>query len=467
MQLIEKMKAKQVLVLGLGVTGMSCVRFLQSQGLIFTANDSRENLFDSTQFNDNFPQVKLSLGHWDQQLISTADIIIASPGIDLKQAAISEHIKVHCQVLGDVELFCQLLKSQHKALPILAVTGSNGKSTVVSLLVHMAKNIGLNVPLAGNIGVPVLDYLNDVFADKIDCLVLELSSFQLETLASMQALGVSILNVSDDHLDRHKTLANYHQIKQKIYQQAQTLVFNRDDALTKPTQANEDQPMISFGSDKPNNEQFGIAKVATKYQLMFGEKALLTLESLPIAGIHNALNCLAALALGQSARWPLVEMVNSLASFKGLDHRCQVITTTDNITWINDSKATNVGATLAAITSLAKTKTKAQQLILIAGGEGKGADFSPLQTVFATAVDHLITLGKDGNKLAALATRVTKVDNLIQAVAVAKQQARSGDIVILSPACASLDMFKNFAERGEQFVKAVQMLASHEELVHD
>jgi len=486
MTLLADFKHKQILVLGAGITGMSCVRYLSAQGLCFTVNDSRTNPFaanySTEQFSKDFPTASLHLGQWHIELISRADIILISPGIDSTIEEIAQHINDDCCVMGDVELFCQLnnernLGEQGKPIDIIAVTGSNGKSTVVSLLAYLAKALGVNAQLGGNIGQPVLDIFTDEKRNKNagkgkelpELLILELSSFQLETLKSMQAIATSVLNLSDDHLDRHQSMANYQEIKQGIYQQGKLAITNRDDVATESPK--KSQPVLSFGSDMPSENQFGITVLDGKTTLAFGEQSLIALEQLPLAGMHNALNYLTALAFGFSAGWSLTTMVNNLAGFTGLAHRCQRVESKDGITWINDSKATNVGATIAAIKGLAQTLTSQgrtsqadtkQHLILIAGGDGKGADFTPLVEPLEQYVSQVITLGKDGDKIAALVgdtNNASKVTSLIEAVQVAKANAKAGDIVLLSPACASLDMFKNFSERGEQFITAVTQLS--------
>ncbi len=480
MTLLTAFKNKQILVLGAGLTGISCARFLSSQGLCFAVNDSRSkpfaNDYSEQAFNAEFPQVSLSLGQWHSELIARAEVILISPGIDSSIAEIAPFINADCQVLGDVELFCQINNQRSHPMAMLAVTGSNGKSTVVSLLAHLAEKLAVNAQLGGNIGQPVLELFTQLASHEIDTLpelvILELSSFQLETLKSMQAIATTVLNVSDDHLDRHQTMANYQAIKQGIYSQGKLAVTNRDDTATSvPTavvnaKADLAQAQLSFGSDAPTQGQFGVRfdsehKQNNKAYLAFGDKNLIALDELPLAGMHNALNYLAVLALGYSAGWSLTAMVENLAGFTGLAHRCQRINTHDGITWINDSKATNVGATLAAINGLAKTLSAQQNLILIAGGDGKGADFSPLAKPLAQQVSQVITLGKDGDKIAQLSGETGKsqqVSDLNAAVALAQTYAKVGDIVLLSPACASLDMFKNFAERGEQFIAAVERL---------
>jgi UDP-N-acetylmuramoylalanine--D-glutamate ligase len=466
MGLLTELTSKQVVVLGLGLTGLACVRFLHAQGLSFTVNDSRAMPFATPELRDEFltnhPNANLVVGHWHKKLISAADVVIVSPGIDLVATGISEMVRADCQVIGDVELFCQINNHQLTPIDLLAVTGSNGKSTVVSLLAYLAKALGIHAGLGGNIGHPVLDFLRleqagDVqAANQVDLLIVELSSFQLETLTSMKAIVASVLNISDDHLDRHKTLTHYQNIKQSIYRQSNIAVVNRDDHATGTPVA--EQKVISFGSDPASKDHFGLDTVNNQRQLMFGEQALIPLKQLPLAGLHNALNYLSALALGYSVGWPVKAMVENLAGFSGLAHRCQRIQSSDEIQWINDSKATNVGATLAAISGLSATIDDNAKLILIAGGEGKGADFSPLKELLNNAVSAVITLGKDGDEIAALVPHSYKVSSMKAALETANKLAASGDMVLLSPACASIDMFKNFSERGEQFIHGVAQL---------
>ncbi len=461
MTLLAELQNKQILVLGAGLTGISCIRFLHGQGLSFAVNDSRINPFSHdgysiSQFKINFPKARLVCGQWCRKTIANADVIVASPGIDLSKTGITKFIKADCQIIGDVELFCQLNNARVKPMPMLAVTGSNGKSTVVSLLAYLAKNLGVDAQLGGNIGRPVLDLLPPEQAQN-KLLILELSSFQLETLKSMRALSASVLNISDDHLDRHQTMANYLSIKHQIYKQAKIAVVNRDDQATTSRLAR--QEVVSFGSDAPGSGQFGIATLAGIHYLMFGQQTLIPVENLPLAGMHNALNYLAALALGYSVGWSLTEMIACLDGFSGLEHRCQRIESPDGICWINDSKATNVGATLAAIDGLSQTKKTTAKLILIAGGEGKGADFSVLSALLNRDVSHLITFGKDGGEIAKLVNKAIEVDSLLAAVNRAGRLANRGDIVLLSPACASIDMFENYAERGNEFMRHVQALS--------
>jgi len=450
---IAQLKDKNIVVLGAGITGLSCVRYLKENSLACSVNDSRNNAVIEDDFRQEFPNTPLILGEWNTTLIAAADILLVSPGIDTNLEGIASVINNNkCIVAGDVELYCQ-----NNTTPILAVTGSNGKSTVVSLLAFIGQQLGRSVELGGNIGVPVLTQSEKV----LDCLVLELSSFQLETLQSMNAIGATVLNVSDDHLDRHKTIENYATIKQSVYQQCQTAVINRDDKNTYV--ANKDKTLISFGIGAAQKGHFGIDVVAGQTQLTFGSTPLIAVSQLPLAGMHNALNCLAVLALGYSAGWPLTGMLEHLVKFEGLAHRCQLISRYKNVQWINDSKATNVGATLAAIEGLAAIKAKDNHLYVIAGGDGKGADFLPLQSVMSEHVSHVYTLGKDGDKIALLAKNAkiqhSKVHSIEDAVNDLDNVVKPGDVVLLSPACASIDMFKSFAQRGEVFVAAVEKLS--------
>jgi len=457
-------KDKNIVVLGAGMTGLSCLRFLHAQNLTFAVNDSRPMPFSSVdeqaQYENDYPKANFVFGQWQHSLITSADVIITSPGIDLVAEGITTLIPENCLVIGDVELFCLVNNSRVTPMKMLAVTGSNGKSTVVSLLAYIAKAIGVNAALAGNIGEPILDLLQsegvaDIqHSNQPETIIVELSSFQLETLSSMQAIAASMLNLSDDHLDRHKTLANYQAIKQSIYSQAKIAVVSREDQASNTLVVAQDT--ISFGLDKPDQGHFGLKVIDNKQVLMFGEQSLISLDALPLAGMHNALNYMAALALGYSAGWSLSAMTENLTGFVGLAHRCQRVISTDDIQWINDSKATNVGATLAAITGLAPTLLAKDKLILIAGGDGKGADFTALTTILNCDVNQLITLGKDGAEIAELVSDAIQVNTLTEAVDQAKKIAEPGDMVLLSPACASIDMFKNYQVRGEQFITAVQ-----------
>ncbi|TRX52720.1 UDP-N-acetylmuramoyl-L-alanine--D-glutamate ligase [Thalassomonas sp. M1454] len=447
MQTLTFLQDKQILVLGLGATGLSCAKFLAAQGLQFVINDSRARPPGVKRLAKLNSKSNLIIGHWDIQAIANADIIIASPGVDINLPVIADNRKAQSKLIGDVELFFLARKYLANDDTLIAVTGSNGKSTVVSLLAHIAKGLNFKTALAGNIGLPVLDIIDS----KYDAVVLELSSFQLETMQSMQAQAATVLNICDDHLDRHKTLENYQTIKHKIYDQTHVQVINREQASSQPSTVKDNA--ISFGLDAPQQGHFGIVTNNGIRSLAFGEQALIACSNLPLVGRHNELNCLAVLALGYAAGWPLADMCKALLSFEGLEHRCKQVESNDGVIWVNDSKATNIGATIAAIDGLANDK---QQLILIAGGDGKGADFNELKPALTAHVDKLITLGKDGDQIANLKPASIRTDSIESAVAQARKLANKGDVVLLSPACASIDMFENYMQRGEVFITAVR-----------
>ena len=454
MKTLSLLQNKQVMVLGAGLSGLSCARFLQRHNVHFVLNDNRSHSLDVVAFNQDFPDTSVCLGYWQTAWLRMADIILVSPGIDLATPELRDNISDDCQIWGDVELYCRLVAEQTEPSPkVLAVTGSNGKSTVVSLLHFWAERLGLSAQLAGNIGQPVLDY----FHEQPEYLILELSSFQLETISSMSPAVACVLNVSDDHLDRHGDLATYQQIKQKVYHNSDVVIFNRDDRATWLSGTKSNSTSYSFGAEQASGNDFGLMfnQQDKKYYLMQGDKALLDTEQLTITGRHNALNCLAALALASNIGWPLMQLVALLPEFEGLAHRCQRVPSSDGIIWINDSKATNVGATEAALLGLANDEQQ-HNLYLIAGGVGKGADFSPLKDLLNNKVSAVFTFGQDGDAIAALTDKACSVQSLQEAVKMAAQQAQTGDTVLLSPACASLDMFDNYIQRGQAFVDAVK-----------
>ena len=293
---------KRIVILGIGITGLSCARFLHHHELAFAVNDSRDMPISPGDFKHQFAENTLVLGRWDQALIAQAEVLIVSPGIDINEPTISNAIDKNCDVIGDIELFCRLSDT-----PIIAVTGSNGKSTVVSMLNYVGNALGYCVQLGGNIGLPVLDQIEQ---PNVDFIVLELSSFQLETVKSMKALAATVLNVSDDHLDRHNTIDNYSAIKQKIYHNATYALFNRNDSLTQPNSDITQASQLSFGHDSAQDNNFGLANIDNAPHLMQGSTALCALAELPLQGIHNAVNYLAVLALGKCAGWNIPDMLS-------------------------------------------------------------------------------------------------------------------------------------------------------------
>jgi UDP-N-acetylmuramoylalanine--D-glutamate ligase len=471
------------IILGLGLTGLSVVRFLARQQIKFIVMDSRQNPPGLDSLRKEFANVKYIVGKLDEELLSIASEIIVSPGLDLKTPEIAAAIKSGVSVIGDIELFARELNKSEENKSVVAITGSNAKTTVTSLVGQMVKDAGINVAVGGNIGKPVLELLQE----NAELYVLELSSFQLESTFSLKSTVSTVLNISEDHMDRYANLAEYHRAKQKIYFGAQTVVFNRADVLTQPPLA-QGVNRISFGLDRPDRCGFGIIVKENKQYLAYEFSVLMPIEELQLRGSHNTSNCLAALAIGSAIKIPFNSMLDTLKNFKGLEHRCQWVATINGVEYINDSKATNVGATVAAIkgfsdsakTTVDKTNatkftattitanTKDKNIILIAGGQSKGADFSPLVKSFANNVSMIILLGEDAKLIesaifnSGLETpiKVLHVDSLNAAVNVAKANAKPDDIVLLSPACASFDMFKNYEDRGRQFIKIVEALVA-------
>jgi len=436
-------------VVGLGKTGLSCVRFLKSRGYPVAVNDTRENPPGLDELRAEFSDVEVSLGRLDASLLRRAREIVASPGISVNEPELAAASKeAGIPVAGDVELFCREVKA-----PIVAITGSNAKSTVTTLVGLMAKNAGIDVGVGGNLGLPVLDMLRQQGEQPL--YVLELSSFQLETTHSLKAAVAVVLNISEDHMDRYDSMQAYHQAKHRIFRNCQHYVINRDDALTVPL-IEENVPKSSFGLGAPDLGQFGVmVKDGEKY-LAQGRELLMPVRDMKIRGDHNVANALACLALGQAVGLPMGVMLETLRTFPGLRHRCELISEKNGVAWYNDSKGTNVGATLAAINGLGAAIDG--KLILIAGGVGKGQDFSPLSAPLVKFARALVLIGEDGPKIATAVTgSVEKVNALTlrEAVEKARALAQAGDAVLLSPACASFDMFKHYEDRGEQFVTAV------------
>jgi UDP-N-acetylmuramoylalanine--D-glutamate ligase len=417
------------LVAGLGKTGLSIARYLHRNNTSFIVFDTRKTVPGLAEFSAEFPNVPIYLEQIPQEVLSTLTDIITSPGIPLDTPLLKQALQAGVAVYGDIECLARASDA-----PMVAITGTNGKSTVTTLVGEMAKAAGFRVAVAGNIGTPVLDLLDD--EHQYDLWVLELSSFQLDLTYSLSPVVATILNVSPDHLDRHHTLDAYVQAKQRIYQQTKVALFNRDDASTIPTEEYHSHlPTISFGNGSPGPGNWGLIKQDNKIYLAKGTNAFLPVDSLLIKGVHNWHNALAACALAEEAGIPFHHIVEVLKTFGGLPHRCQWIRTLDDVEWINDSKGTNVGATISAINGIGGSMQG--KIVLIAGGQGKGADFQELTQPIADVVP------------------IVRASSLDGAVALAKTQAKPGDVVLLSPACASLDMFRDFNHRGEVFASSV------------
>jgi len=440
---------KQVVVVGLGKTGLSCVRYLSQFGCQITVMDSREVPPNLMELRKDFPEVPVVLGAFDQAVLCRADEIILSPGVALASKEIQVAVDAGVRVRGDIDLFVEAAKA-----PIVAITGSNGKSTVTTFVGDMAAKAGLNVGVGGNLGTPALELLS---ADK-QLYVLELSSFQLETIESLNAECVVLLNVTEDHMDRYANKLAYLQAKQRIFRGAKHVVINDDEILSHPL-ATIDMKLIHFGVSNPDLKKFSIIERNGERFLSYGFDDLLPVSELQIKGQHNLSNALAALSIGYAVKLPMSAMIESLRAYKGLPHRCEYIRTIDGVDYINDSKGTNAGATATAIKSLGHDCSG--KIILIAGGDSKEADLSLLVDPIKEYGSLVVLIGVDADKLEAVVGSVIetkKVGSLKEAIYVANQRAESGDVVLLSPACASFDMFESYVQRGEVFKQEVVAL---------
>lgn len=437
------------IVVGLGKSGMSVVRHLARRGQPFAVADTRANPPELATLQAQYPHVEVRCGELDVEFLSRASELLVSPGLAVNTPALQAAAARGVKLSGDIDLFAREARA-----PIIAITGSNAKSTVTTLVGEMAQAAGRKVAVGGNLGTPALDLLND----DVELYVLELSSFQLETTVQLNAEVATCLNVSEDHMDRYAGLPAYHQAKHRIFRGARQVVINRDDRLSRPL-LGDDVPVWSFGLGKPDFKGFGLVEESGETHLGFQFEALMPARELRMRGAHNQSNALAALALGHAAGLPFEPMLDTLRRFGGLPHRCQWVGEHGGVNYYDDSKATNVGAALAAIGGLGADI--GGKLVLIAGGDGKGADFSALHAPVARYCREVILLGRDAGLLAnALdgAAPVHRVQSLEQAVQRAALSAQPGDAVLLSPACASLDMFKNFEERGLLFAAAVEAL---------
>ncbi|MCH5517761.1 UDP-N-acetylmuramoyl-L-alanine--D-glutamate ligase [Pseudomonas syringae] len=438
------------IVVGLGKSGMSLVRFLAIQGVSFAVADTRENPPELATLRRDYPQVEVRCGELDVDFLCRADELYVSPGLALATPALQQAHARGVKLSGDIELFARYAKA-----PVIAITGSNAKSTVTTLVGEMAAAAGKRVAVGGNLGTPALDLLSD----DVELYVMELSSFQLETTDQLNAEVATVLNISEDHMDRYNGLPAYHLAKHRIFRGARQVVVNRQDALSRPL-IGEGLPCWTFGLNKPDFHGFGLREENSEKYLAFQFENLMPVRELKVRGAHNQANALAALALGHAVGLPFDAMLASLREFTGLEHRCQWLREHDGVHYYNDSKATNVGAALAAIEGLGSDIDG--KLVLIAGGDGKGADFSGLRAPVAKYCRAAVLLGRDAELIAQAlgeAVPLVRVDTVQAAVEHSAKLALRGDAVLLSPACASLDMFKNYEERGRVFAQAVECLS--------
>jgi UDP-N-acetylmuramoylalanine--D-glutamate ligase len=440
--------ASPVLLVGLGATGVSCARYLARLGQQVRVLDSREEPPGLAQLGALRDTLDLRLGSFDLGALDGVAEVVVSPGVSLDEPLLVEARKRGLVLLGDIEMFARVAPA-----PVAAVTGSNGKSTVTSLVAELATAGGLRARAGGNLGTPALDLLD---AEVPDVYVLELSSFQLESTESLRPLAACVLNITPDHIDRHGSLERYASAKARILSGASTVVLNREDRLVMAMWDGR-TPCITFGLDAPGERDYGIVDTADGAVLARGAQQLMPAARLRIRGRHNVANALAALAMAEALGLDVVRVLDALQEFPGLPHRAEWVAERAGVTFINDSKGTNVGAAVAAMTGMDGP------VVLIAGGDGKGADFGPLAAAARGRVRVAVLLGRDAPALEAALAGVcptVRVAGIEEAVAEAARHARSGDTVLLSPACASTDMYRDYTERGRRFAVAARGLPS-------
>lgn len=441
-------------IVGLGKTGLSCARYFNFLGEKFAVVDSRMNPPGLAQFRGEFPGVELVLGEFPAALLNNASELVVSPGVSLQIPAIRIAVELGVPVTGDIDIF-----SRAATAPVIAVTGSNGKSTVVSLLGAMAREAGIDAGVGGNLdgeaAAPALDLLRQ---GRHDLYILELSSFQLETCRRLNAEVAVILNISEDHMDRYESLAEYEDAKQRIFLGCGTAVFNRDDQASMP-RSEIPAHLSSYGTDEAVNGMWGVLSENGANFLALGRQKIIAARELRIAGKHNVSNALAALALGDAIGLTHENMAAALREFPGLPHRCQWIRNYHGVDFYNDSKGTNVGAAVVAVESIGELVEG--KIVLIAGGVDKESDFSVMLPIVKKFVKLAVLIGRDARKIANTFTGITETvfaDSLADAVVVSARRASCGDAVVLSPACASFDMFTDFTHRGRVFTEAVEGL---------
>ncbi|MCS5708137.1 UDP-N-acetylmuramoyl-L-alanine--D-glutamate ligase [Candidatus Berkiella cookevillensis] len=453
---------KSYIVIGLGQTGYSCVKFLRSKNNAVCVVDTRELPPFKAACQENYPEVSLYCGVLPEIATLKQYDVVLSPGIAQDHPFLKPLIQNAKQISSDISLF-----ANHCDLPIIAITGSNGKSTVTTLVGEMAKASGKKPAVIGNIGVPVLSILDNPQHD-YDLAVMELSSFQLDITPYLKTKAATVLNISPDHLDRYGTLATYAASKHKIYENTECAVINSDDSLSYPPLCKHKAPtFLEFSKDSNKQVDFSLLEEAGERYLCFKTDRLLNVKEMQLMGEHNQVNALAALALGFAADLSLDAMVRTLRSFSGLEHRCQTVAVKQNIRWINDSKGTNVGASLAALLGLGSVLKSPPEshsdskIILLLGGQGKGQAFGELIAPVKAYCRAVITMGENSDQLYNLFkahTTVSQAMGMQDAVDLARQHAQERDIVLLSPACASLDQYQNFEHRGKCFIEAVSKL---------
>ncbi len=441
----------KTLIVGLGATGLSCARFLAARGVQVAVADSRAAPPGLDALHAEHPDIAVFLGPFEDRLFDSAERLVVSPGVPVTTPQIDAARRRGIPVIGDIELFARAA-----AAPVVAITGSNGKSTVTTLLGEMAKASGIRAAVGGNLGTPALDLLDEA----VELYVLELSSFQLETTETLQAAVATVLNVSADHMDRYPDVDAYAAAKARVLRGAGVGVYNADDPLVAAMGGADDRWYFTLGESE-DDKMFGVVAIDEVDYLCRGEQPLLAAHELKIPGRHNRANALAALAMGSALGLDLTAMLDVLRAYPGLPHRTEFVAELDGVRWYNDSKGTNVGAAVAALRGL--DQGDATRSVLIAGGDCKGADFTALAPVVAACARGVVLLGRDAAQIAAVlpdGVPSARAKDMDEAVAQARAMAQPGDRVLLSPACASFDMFSGYAERGARFMQAVRRLTS-------
>ncbi|WP_137937735.1 UDP-N-acetylmuramoyl-L-alanine--D-glutamate ligase [Chitinivorax sp. B] len=445
---------KQIVVLGMGETGMSVARWLTLQGAKVRVADSRDVPPNLDKLRSDFPLSEIHTGKFGPQTFAGCDLAVASPGVPLATPALQAAMATGVEIVGDIELFARAIDGWPSK--VIAITGANGKTTVTTLVGEMCKAAGLHTIVAGNIGLAVLDALTDLGDERPDVFVLELSSFQLESTSTLNPAASTVLNVTEDHMDRYADMNAYAAAKARIFAGNGVQVINREDDYSLHM-ALPGRNVVSFGLDKAQGAQdFGLIKRHDELWLAQGDEALLSTNDMQLTGLHNAANALACLALCRGIGLPWEPLLSALRSFKGLPHRVEWVESVNGVGYIDDSKGTNVGATVAALNGMS------QKVVLIAGGDGKGQDFSPLHAAVSHACRGVVLIGRDARQIEStlngLALPIQHANTMDDAVRQATELARAGDVVLLSPACASLDMYRNYAHRAEVFITAVKAL---------
>jgi UDP-N-acetylmuramoylalanine--D-glutamate ligase len=450
----QRTKPSSAVIVGLGKTGYSCARYLHSHGWRIAMTDTREKPPELAKVQALDPSIVVRLGGLDTKLLDDALCVVVSPGVSLAEPFFVEARRRGLDIVGDVELLARAVDA-----PVIGITGTNGKSTVTTLIGRMASRSGLNVRVGGNLGEPALDLLaaSEKDARKTELYVLELSSYQLESTESLDLKAAAVLNVTPDHMDRYSTIEDYAAAKARIFVRCDTAVINLDDPLV-VAMPRPGQNTLGFSLRASIGADYSVVTGAdSKWWLAHRGEPLLAVSEMKITGLHNAANALAALALGEALGLPMQVMLDELREFPGLPHRSQWVAEVNGVTYVNDSKGTNVGATLAAVDGMSGP------LIMIAGGDGKNQDFAPLADAFRGKVRHTVLIGRDAQAIAKVLEGVCTFEHtktLEDAVRAAARAAKPGDTVLLSPACASLDMFRDYTHRGAVFTQAVKDLAA-------